>query len=108
MIYFKLSYNSEKYFFEEYASAILRAEGGNMFMRNTNTLTPRLHYFRSDVFLYSIAGPSSLAYVTGLKNWKKKKKIPPESRKALAMTLFKWALFSVAKHLQLGPGPDHC
>jgi chaperone required for assembly of F1-ATPase len=33
-------------------------------------LTPRLHYIRSDVLIYSITGPSSLAYVTGLKNWK--------------------------------------
>jgi len=51
---------SDKYIFEEHASSILRVEGGNMFMRNMNILTPRLHYFRSDVFTYSIIGPSSL------------------------------------------------
>jgi hypothetical protein len=64
-------YNSDKYIFEEHVSAILRIEGSNMIMRNTNTLTPRLQYFRSDVFIYSITGSSSLAYLTGLKNGKK-------------------------------------
>lgn len=74
IICFKSSFcvNSDnKCIFEEYASATLRVEGGNMFIRNMNLLTPRLHYFRSGVFIYSITGPSSLAYVTGLKNWKK-------------------------------------